>query len=124
MTFYDNNNQIVETKTWDYGYSIPDWTWFGGTEWFKSPLLADELNSVSLFVEGDDAGYWAGYYGTEFGSYSINLLYSVDACVSDPLSSTDCPGYADAYLDMMCKADALYDSTCPVTQKHMHLQML
>jgi hypothetical protein len=113
VTFYDNNNQVVETKTYDYSYSIPSWTWFSGTEWFQSSYLADELNSVSLYAEGDDAGYWAGWYGPEFGDYSISLIYSVDACISDPLSSTDCPGYADAYLDMMCTADTLYDPTCP-----------
>ena len=112
VEFYDNNNQVVESRQYDYSYHIDNWTWFSGTEWFKSPYLADELNSVSLFAYGDDVGYWAGWYGPEFGQYSINLIYSVDACMSDPLSSTDCPGYAEAYLNMMCTADALYDPTC------------
>ena len=113
VEFYDNNNRVVETNTYDYSYHIDAWTWFSGTEWFKSSYLADELSSVSVFAEGDDAGFWKGWYGPELSEYSLSLLYSVDACISDPLSDTNCPGYADAYLNMMCTADALYDRTCP-----------
>jgi len=113
VSVYDNNNQIVEQRTFDYSYHIDTWTYFSGTEWFKDSYLADDLNSVQLQVYGQDAGFWAGWYGPEFDSYNIRLLYSVDACFSDPLSDTDCPGYAEAYLNMMCTADALYDSTCP-----------
>jgi hypothetical protein len=117
VSIYDNNNQVVDERTFDYSYHINTWTYFSGVEWFKSSYLADDLNSVQLEVYGKDAGFWAGWYGPEFDSYDIRLLYTVDACISDPLSDTNCPGYELAYTEMMCTSDALYDSTCPGYQE-------
>ena len=37
----------------------------------------------------------------------------VDLCVTDPLSSTTCSGYAAAYLTQQCSYSALYDPACP-----------
>jgi len=37
----------------------------------------------------------------------------LDPCTSDPLSSTECSGYAQAYLDQQCNLDSQYDSQCP-----------
>jgi hypothetical protein len=37
----------------------------------------------------------------------------VDLCVTDPLSSTTCSGYAAAYLSQQCSYSALYDPACP-----------
>jgi len=117
VSVYDNNNQIVDQRTFDYSYHIDDWTYFSGVEWFNGNYLADDLNSVQLEVYGKDAGFWAGWYGPEFKNYNIQLLYSVDACISDPLSDTNCPGYEKAYTEMMCTTDALYDPTCPGYQE-------
>ena len=35
-----------------------------------------------------------------------------NTCKSDPLSSTECLGYADAFLAQQCAVDSLYDTTC------------
>lgn len=113
VSVYDNNNQIVDQRTFDYSYHIDNWTYFAGVEWFNGNYLADDLNSVQLEVYGKDAGFWAGWYGPEFKNYNVQLLYTVDACISDPLSSTNCPGYEKAYTEMMCLSDALYDTSCP-----------
>ncbi len=39
--------------------------------------------------------------------------YTPDPCVTDPLSSTTCPGYAAAYQVQQCTANPLYNSACP-----------
>jgi hypothetical protein len=49
---------------------------------------------------------------TVFGMYS-RAAYVIDECVANPLSSTTCPGYAQAYLDQQCSANTLYSSQCP-----------
>jgi outer membrane biosynthesis protein TonB len=113
VAIYDTNNQLVEYKKFDYSYSIPRWTTMGGTEIFTDPYEASKLSNLELSVTGKDEGFWAGYYGPEFRDYSIQFLYSIDACISDPLSSTECPGYAEAYFNQQCLADALYDQKCP-----------
>jgi hypothetical protein len=41
------------------------------------------------------------------------VIYSVDPCVANPLSSSSCPGYAQAYHDQQCAANPLYAVTCP-----------
>ncbi len=52
------------------------------------------------------------------GNSSITNMYSqavytADPCVTNPLSSTTCSGYAAAYLAQQCTINALYDSNCP-----------
>lgn len=51
------------------------------------------------------------------GNASITNMYSravytADPCL-DPLSSTSCPGYQQAYFDQQCSFSALYNSACP-----------
>jgi hypothetical protein len=48
--------------------------------------------------EGRDSGFWAGYYGPEVNNISLSVNYSFDPCVSDPLYSSSCPGYLEAYM--------------------------
>jgi hypothetical protein len=40
-------------------------------------------------------------------------VYTADPCITNPLSSTTCSGYAAAYLTQQCTANPLYDSSCP-----------
>jgi hypothetical protein len=42
-----------------------------------------------------------------------NWQYTPDLCVGNPLYSTTCDGYAEAYKAVQCSANALYDSSCP-----------
>ena len=39
--------------------------------------------------------------------------YYDQQCGIDPLYDSGCPGYADAYYDQQCSLDALYDTGCP-----------
>jgi hypothetical protein len=113
VAIYNTNNQLVEYKKFDYSYRISSWTPMSGTEMFKNPYEAMDLSNLELSVTGKDAGFWAGYWGPEFRDYSVQFLYSIDACISDPLSSTECPGYAEAYFAQQCQANPLYDMQCP-----------
>ena len=43
----------------------------------------------------------------------IGFKFSPDICNTNPLTSSQCPGYAAAYLTQQCTANQLYDPTCP-----------
>jgi hypothetical protein len=45
-------------------------------------------------------------------SWSVNAT-GVDLCLTDPLMSETCPGYAQAYLTQQCNANQLYSPACP-----------
>ena len=42
-----------------------------------------------------------------------NAVYTADPCISNPLVSPSCPGYAAAYFTQQCSSNPLYDSQCP-----------
>lgn len=44
---------------------------------------------------------------------SWSTASTVDLCVSDPLSSPTCAGYAQAYFTQQCSISALYNPDCP-----------
>ena len=84
-----------------------NWTYFNGQEIFKDPLIGSDLSEVVIRAEGDDVGYWAGWYGPEFdvGRSSVNLLYAYmpteeeELDCADPLSNPLCPGYSTALME-------------------------
>ena len=41
-----------------------------------------------------------------------NAVYTPDPCTANPLSSTSCAGYAQAYQDQQCSMNPLYATTC------------
>ena len=47
------------------------------------------------------------------GDMWSRALYTPDPCTVNPLSSTSCPGYAQAYQDQQCSANPLYATVCP-----------
>jgi hypothetical protein len=53
----------------------------------------------------------------EFATYNSQTSWSVNETVatdcSDPLVNVNCPGYAQAYFDQQCSANALYSPSCP-----------
>ena len=86
---------------------------FTGTQWFPKNYSSAEISSFSMEWTGKDDRYWAGYYGPRVRDPSIQLRYLVDICASNPLSSPDCPGYAEAYKQQQCSISPLYDASCP-----------
>ena len=72
------------------------WNSISGTRNFELPYT--DPQSVTMRLEGRDGGFWAGYYGPEVRNISLSVNYSFDPCASDPLYSSSCPGYLDAYM--------------------------
>ena len=73
---------------------------------------------VTIGMTGDTlvGEFTQRYHGPGFSSQEIVSYITQstgDRCLSDPLSSISCPGYAQAYLVQQCSVNALYDSTCP-----------
>lgn len=72
---------------------------------------------VTIGMTGDTSvGEFTQYYhGPGFSSNEIVSYITQntgDRCLSDPLSSISCPGYAQAYLLQQCTINPLYDSSC------------
>ena len=75
VQFKDAKGAVVVDDTYNYGYHLPGWSTFSGTQTFANPYVANTLSSVGLSVTSKDSGYWAGYYGPEFRYFSLSLNY-------------------------------------------------
>jgi len=91
-----SGNQVA-----NYDYSSQtnrkyNWTQFNFSETFATPYATSSLSTAQVGFVGRDNNFWAGNYGPEIYNVSFSLKYSVkpDPCISDPLSSPTCPGYA------------------------------
>ena len=124
VSLYDSTNkQVLESRNHDYSYRINDWTRFTGTEEFKNRYSLAAVGNLTVNITSQDVGGWAGYYGPEINHISVRLRYSVDACVANPLSNPECPGYQQAYFNQQCSANPLYNSGCPgYTEAYFQLQ--
>lgn len=102
VSLYDEANKNVYYKQFNLDGTY-DWTTFEGTEWLANPLAASGLSNIQIRAEGDDIGYWAGYYGPEFNvaDSSVNLLYTVisDPCSETPIVDPTCPGFIGNFPD-------------------------
>ena len=72
------------------------WITVGNTRSFSTPYL--DPQSITFEMNGRDGGFWAGYYGPEVRNVSLSVNYSFDPCAADPLYSSSCPGYLEAYM--------------------------
>ena len=73
-----------------------NWTTFNFSETFATPYTASTMGNAQYGFVGRDNNFWVGPYGPEIMNVNFSLKYSVkpDPCISDPLSSPTCPGYA------------------------------
>jgi hypothetical protein len=106
--------QILESDFYPYGYWIPQWTQFSGVRTYSSPYSLTSASTLRLSVSGWDDGYWAGYYGPEYGGFDLRINYSLDPCASDPLYSPSCPGYAQAILALTTQTETT--TTTPMVE--------
>lgn len=73
--------------------------------------------NVTIGMTGDTSvgEFTQHYHGAGFSSNEIVSYITQntgDRCLSEPLSSISCPGYAQAYLAQQCAINPLYDSSC------------
>ncbi len=109
--FTNSNGSVVEYESYNLNYKF-NWTNFNFSKNFTSPYSANTLGNVTYGFVGRDNNGWAGPYGPEIYGVNFSLRYSVDQCALNPLYSTSCPGYAEAYKSYQCSINPLYDSTC------------
>jgi hypothetical protein len=109
--FTNSNGSVVEYDSYNLNYKF-NWTNFNFSKNFTSPYSASTLGNVTYGFVGRDNNGWAGPYGPEIYGVNFSLRYSVDQCALNPLYSTTCPGYAEAYKSYQCSINPLYDSTC------------
>ncbi len=118
VNVYDSSNSnVIESKNFDYGRRINDWTRFTGTEDFKNNYSLSSVGNFYISMSSRDDGYWAGYYGPEIKDIDIRLRYSLDPCGANPLSSPSCQGYQQAFLQQQCTINSLYSQSCPGWQQ-------
>ena len=94
---------LAGNEVWGKQYNLDgyyDWSYFNGVEFFDESLKAEDLGNVIIRAEGDDPGYWAGYYGPEFNvadSY-VRFIYSEipDPCNDVPVVDPNCEGFIGA----------------------------
>jgi hypothetical protein len=51
--------------------------------------------------------------GSVINNIYSTVVYTADPCTTNPLSSTSCPGYQQAYQDQQCLMNPLYATVCP-----------
>jgi hypothetical protein len=78
----------------------------------------DPSRPVTMGMTGDSSlnQYTLNYSGPGFSRVeNVSYITQVtgDMCLTDPLSSPSCAGYAQAYLTQQCGLNALYDPSCP-----------
>jgi hypothetical protein len=119
VTVKDKQGNILDEREWDYSYYIYDWEQKYGMHWYDPFISGDKIDTITLEVEAYDAGYWAGYYGPEFGSAAIYSILVVEPEIqdcSDPLLDPTCPGYADA---LAAQQDEMIDLINNVTNEEV-----
>jgi len=97
VKFYNNATGL--SSVYDYTSQTNkkyNWTTFNFSDTFSSPVPATKFSNVEYGFVGRDNNYWVGPYGPEIINVNFSLKYTVkpDPCISDPLSSPTCPGYA------------------------------
>jgi hypothetical protein len=96
VTVKDKDGNVLDEREWDYSYYIYDWEQKYGMHWYDPFITGDKIDTITLEVEAYDAGYWAGYYGPEFGSaaiYSILVVEPLDPCEQIPIVDPTCEGF-------------------------------
>ena len=92
---------VLESFNYDYNQNLPSFTTFSGTQFFENRYSLSAVSNLTVSFTGKDQTWWAGYYGPRVHVDNLSLLYTAkpvpvvtDPCITDPLSSPSCPGYA------------------------------
>ena len=100
-------------------YNTSRWSWISEAQDvnFTSTPLAN-MGHINMTFTGTDGGASTGepYMGPALSTVYARLKYgveTVDPCIANPLSSTTCAGYQQAYTTQQCSANPLYSTVCP-----------
>jgi hypothetical protein len=112
------NGEVRRTDTLVYNNGLNpsgfDWNTFAGTINYTNPGPISEFGTLSLKFKATTTGFAEGYFGPQVRNVNLSLNYlGPDPCTTNPLYSTECSGYQQAYQAQMCTANPLYDSSCP-----------
>jgi hypothetical protein len=110
----DGNGNVLASASTRHT-TLFDWTNFSGTQTLNNPYDISGGGQLGIQFSGSDGGFWAGLYGPEVRNVNLRLNYSaapIDPCTLDPLYSTTCPGYGEAFKAQQCALNPLYDQTC------------
>lgn len=110
--------------------TLTDWQWFPGSGTYNNGDYSDD--QFCFPMRNNDTGSYTIYYGmngaqscewwggrAEYSNasyvnyYDMNLGGTVQIDCSNPLNDSSCPGYQEAYTQLMCSTNPLYDQSCP-----------
>ena len=111
VTLFSNTNSPLETFNYNYTNAMNE-TIFSGTQNFSTNYSLAAVSNLNVSFTARDQGFWAGYYGPKVNHIVVSMNYGVDQCASNPLYSTQCAGYAQAYLTLQCSSNPLYSTSC------------
>ena len=95
-TLRDTSNKLLESYYHTFGYTTEGWTKFDMTKTFASPYSLSSVATLGFTATGTDDRFWAGYYGPQIRDPYARLMYGVDPCATNVLSSPTCAGFAEA----------------------------
>lgn len=109
-------------------YTLTDWQYFPSTpisdgsytnDGFCFPIRNNDTGSYTIIYgsNGQQSCEWWGGIRPEYGNATYVDFYSgdwggVQIDCSNPLNDASCPGYAEAYTELMCSTNPLYDQSC------------
>ena len=113
VQMYSKGGQWIENKSYDLNF-IHDWTNFAWTGTFSKERRGEDLGTILYGFMGKDNNFWLGPYGPEIVNVSFSLRYQPDPCVTNPLHSTDCPGFLKAIASPAYQAQESSAAITPI----------
>ena len=92
----DTSGNVLDEQEFDYSYRIASWELKYDMKWYDPFISGDDIDTITLEVEGMDAGFWLGFWGPEFreaGIYSIFVVEPPDPCEQIPIVDPTCEGF-------------------------------
>ena len=99
ITDVNDNPLYSKTRIYTNSYNTTDYQYL-----FPSSKNLSTLGRFNFTAATEGVAY--------VGSMWSKALYTPDPCTVDPLSSSSCPGYAQAVLEQQCTANQLYSTSC------------
>ena len=112
----NSKGSTVFDKT--HTYNTSKWAWVNEAQDvnFTATSLTS-MGQINMTFTGVDAGETTAdtYMGPSVSNVYARLKYGVevvDPCIANPLASTTCAGYQQAYTTQQCNANPLYSTVC------------